>query len=570
MDIVIVGHVDHGKSTIVGRLLADTGSLPEGKLEQVKANCERNSKPFEYAFLFDSLRDEQSQGITIDAARIFFKSKLRTYIILDAPGHIEFLKNMVTGASRAEAALLVIDAKEGVRENSRRHGYMLSLLGVKQIAVLVNKMDLLNYDQKAFEKVCDEYRAFLREINVVPICFMPVAGILGENIVHRSDEMSWYNGPTVLEALDSFKAINSSSELPFRMPVQAVYKFTKGGDDRRIVAGTISSGVLKVGQEVVFYPSGKRSSVKSIEGYNRPVMASAQADSATGFTLTEQIFVGRGEIAAVNGEPKPRVATRIRASLFWLGRRPMFKNRTYALKLGTAKTDVRLVEILRVMDTSNLDTFKESDQISTNAVAECVLDFDSPIAVDVAAEFAATGRFVILDRYDISGGGLVREVIDSDAATAKAGAGAQQGSSLVPIAKRSERFGHKPFFVVFLGTGKNDFKELANQLELKLFNAGKNAFFLDSARISPDAMDARYIDSIQSLLDAGVLLLGTYLNPSLEEIETLKKKIGPNRIATIGSGELKDQTDLVVTGKIDEMIKQIDSHLSQRQIIPGR
>src|SRR4030042_618654 len=165
MNIVIVGHVDHGKSTIVGRLLVDSDSLPEGKLEQVKAYCETNSRPFEYAYLIDALKDEQSQGITIDAARVFFKSKRRHYIIIDAPGHIEFLKNMVTGASRAEAALLVIDAYEGVQENSRRHGYMLSMLGIKQVAILVNKMDLIGYDKETFQKIVQEYTSFLSNLN---------------------------------------------------------------------------------------------------------------------------------------------------------------------------------------------------------------------------------------------------------------------------------------------------------------------------------------------------------------------------------------------------------------------
>jgi bifunctional enzyme CysN/CysC len=176
MNIVIAGHVDHGKSTIIGRMLADTKSLPEGKLEQVKENCRLNSKPFEYAFLLDALKDEQSQGITIDAARVFFETKKRHYIIIDAPGHIEFLKNMITGASRAEAALLVIDAAEGVQENSRRHGYMLSMLGIKQVTVLVNKMDLVGYKQDTFESIVNEYTDFLHKINVEPASFIPVSG----------------------------------------------------------------------------------------------------------------------------------------------------------------------------------------------------------------------------------------------------------------------------------------------------------------------------------------------------------------------------------------------------------
>ncbi len=189
MNIVIVGHVDHGKSTLMGRLLADTDSLPEGKLEQVKETCRRNSKPFEYAFLLDALKDEQSQGITIDTARCFFKTEKRDYIILDAPGHIEFLKNMITGASRAEAALLMIDAKEGVQENSRRHAYMLSMLGIKQIAVVINKMDLVDYDEAVYERVKEEYIEFLKQISITPKFVLPVSSFAGENIVKKSDKM---------------------------------------------------------------------------------------------------------------------------------------------------------------------------------------------------------------------------------------------------------------------------------------------------------------------------------------------------------------------------------------------
>lgn len=571
MDIVIVGHVDHGKSTIVGRLLADTGSLPEGKLEQVKANCERNSKPFEYAFLFDSLRDEQSQGITIDAARIFFKSKARTYIILDAPGHIEFLKNMVTGASRAEAALLVIDGKEGVKENSRRHGYMLSLLGVKQIAVLVNKMDLLKYEKGAFERICKEYQDFLREIKVDPLCFTPVAGILGENIVNRSELMSWYTGPTVLEALDSFVSAGSGTDLPFRMPVQGVYKFTKDGDDRRIVAGSITSGTIRVGDELAFYPSGKRSKVKFIESYNTPRIDFAQADSATGFTLTEQIYLGRGEIATIaNQTPRPKVATKIRTSLFWLGKMPMFKKRRYTLKLGTEKTEVKLAEILRVMDTSNLNTVKDCEQIGTNAVAECVLELDKPIAVDIADEFANTGRFVILDRYDISGGGLVREVIETESAAAKRIAN-DLNSSLLSAGQRAERFGHKPCFLLLAGSKKSNFRNLAKKLELKLFNSKRTVYFLDPERISSDPLDSGYLETVQHFLDAGVLLITAFEDLSGYEIHNFKARIGSRMAVIAAENDRSCEPDAFVHGSENEMIDQIEAFLVTNKItLPGK
>ena len=284
MNIVFVGHVDHGKSTVIGRLLADTNSLPEGKLEQVRKNCEKNAKPFEYAFLLDALKDEQSQGITIDVARCFFKSERRDYIVIDAPGHIEFLKNMVTGAARAETAFIVIDAKEGVRENSKRHGYLLSMLGVKQFSVIVNKMDLINFDENIFQQVKTEYTDFLSELNLEPVSYIPVSAMNGDNITGPSKNLLWYKGHSVLEQLDSFKGEEVDEKYSFRFPVQDIYKFTGSDDDRRIIAGTVQSGSVKIGEEVVFLPSGKKSSIKSIEAFNTDVQTEASAGQAVGFT----------------------------------------------------------------------------------------------------------------------------------------------------------------------------------------------------------------------------------------------------------------------------------------------
>ena len=267
MNIVVAGHVDHGKSTVIGRLLADAGALPEGKLESIRELCRRNAKPFEYAFLLDALKDERAQGITIDTARCFFETEKRKYIIIDAPGHIEFLKNMITGASRAEAALLVIDAAEGICENSRRHGYMLEMLGIRQIAVLVNKIDLVDRSRETYEKIKREYAEFLATIGIAPAAFIPVSATEGDNIAFPSALTPWYDGPTVLGQLDLFEGGDNTggSELPLRIPVEDVYKFTEGGDDRRIVAGMCESGTLRAGDQVVFYPSRKTTVVNSLE-----------------------------------------------------------------------------------------------------------------------------------------------------------------------------------------------------------------------------------------------------------------------------------------------------------------
>ncbi|MHC5083807.1 MAG: GTP-binding protein, partial [Planctomycetota bacterium] len=286
MNIVIIGHVDHGKSTLVGRLLADTHSLPEGKLQEVKTRCAQNARPFEYAFLLDALKDEQAQGITIDSARCFFRSDKREYILIDAPGHIEFLKNMVSGAARAEAAVLVIDADEGVQENSRRHGYLLSMLGIRHIVVAVNKMDLVKYSQKVFESVRDEYTEFLSQINVTAEEFIPISAREGDFVADRGGKMNWFEGPTILEALDQFKKEAAPIDQPLRFPVQDIYKFTAENDDRRIVAGQIETGQIHVGDEVVFYPSKKRSHVASIEEFNTPEQKTAYAGQSAGITLT--------------------------------------------------------------------------------------------------------------------------------------------------------------------------------------------------------------------------------------------------------------------------------------------
>jgi len=553
MNIVIGGHVDHGKSTVVGRLLADTGSLPEGKLEQVKALCERTSKPFEYAFLLDALKDEQSQGITIDAARVFFKTAKRHYIIIDAPGHIEFLKNMITGASRAEAALLVIDANEGVQENSRRHGYMMAMLGISQVAVLVNKMDLVRFDQGHFEGIVREYTGFLEQIGVHPACFIPAAGRDGDNIAERSRRMAWYQGPTVLEALDRFESERPALDKPFRMPVQDVYKFTAQGDDRRIVSGTIETGVIRVGDEVVFYPSGKKSRVKSIEAFNRPVQREAFAGQAAGFTLAEQIYVARGELAALAHETKPEVTTRIRVSLFWLGRQPMVKKRDYLLKLGTTRVPCRLEQINRVVDASNLSTSEAKDRIDRHDVAECTLKLNRAIAFDLADAVAATSRFVLVDEYEIRGGGIVRESLpdqQSDIREKVMLRNFKWEPSIIPPERRAEKYSQRACLLLITGSREPTRKLLAKDLEAQLFGDGRVVYFLGMANVlygvdadlgrqeQHRAEHLRRLGEVANImLDAGAILIVTAAELTQDDLEIVRTAVDPDRLEVVWAGD---------------------------------
>jgi len=587
MNIVIVGHVDHGKSTVIGRLLADTHSLPEGKLEQVRAQCELNSKPFEYAFLLDALKDEQAQGITIDAARVFFKSSLRPYLILDAPGHIEFLKNMITGAARAEAALLVIDAAEGVQENSRRHGYMVSLLGIRQLAVLVNKMDLVNWDQAVFERIRKEYGAFLDQVGIRPSAFIPVSGRGGDNIADRSAQLGWYQGPTVLEALDAFQNEPAPVDQPFRMAVQDVYKFTKQGDDRRIVSGTIDWGSIKVGDRVIFYSSGEKSGVKSIEAFNRPVSTRAEAGYAVGFTLNEQIYITRGEMATLEHELRPQVTTRLRVSLFWLGREPMVKRKEYLLKLGTARVTARIEEVLRVMDASTLDSTEQRAAVQRHDVAECVLKLDRAIACDLAEDVPSTSRFVVVDDFEIRGGGIVREALPDRQASVRDQVllrNYKWEPSVIQPERRAEKYNQKAALILVTGENENDRKGVAKAIENKLFEDGKVVYFVgigsvlygvdaDIARKPENRLEhmRRLAEVANLMLDAGMILVVAAAELTQDDLEVIKTAVQPDWIETIWAGDTIT-TDLAVDlqlpgGAVPEAVDRLKAHLQDKGII---
>jgi bifunctional enzyme CysN/CysC len=588
MHVVVAGHVDHGKSTVIGRLLADTGSLPDGKLEQVRATCERTSQPFEYAFLLDALKDEQSQGITIDAARVFFRTPRRHYLIIDAPGHVEFLKNMITGASRAEAALLVLDAREGVQENSRRHGYLLALIGVRQVAVLVNKMDLVGHDRRAFEAVAGECADFLRRAGVRPAHVIPVCGRSGDNIAARSDVLSWYGGPTALEALEEFEPEPPAVDRPFRMPVQDVYKFTRQGDDRRIVAGTVASGTVKVGDEVVFYPSGKKSQVASIEAFNRPPPLEARAGSATGFTLREQIYVTRGEVATLGHQPRPSVTTRLRVSLFWLGRNPLEPRRDYVLKLGTARVLARVETVLRVVDAASLDATPGKQRVDRHEVAECVLRLNRGIAVDLPDEVAATSRFVLLDDFEIRGGGIVREALPDRQALVRDRVllrNYKWDASHVSPERRAERYGQKAALLLISSARDVDRKSLARELERRLFEEGRLVYFLGIGNVLY-GVDAdierneqnrrehlrRLSEVAHILLDAGLILIVTAAELTRDEVELFRTTLDPEPIETIWIGDglgsdLGDAIQVPGDEAAEDALQRVKERLADRGVI---
>ncbi len=526
LKIVIVGHVDHGKSTFVGRLFHDTGSLPEGKLEQLQGIAERRGVPFEWANLMDALQSERDQNITIDTAQIWFQTKKRQYVIIDAPGHKEFLKNMITGAANAEAALLLIDAHEGVQENSRRHGYLLNLLGIRQIAVLVNKMDLENYSQAKFDQIEAEYRTWLRTIGVEPTVFVPIAAKQGDNIASQSPNMAWWQGPTVLQTLDNFKMSELPKNQPLRFPIQDIYRF----DERRILAGRVESGSIKVGDRIVFSPSNKTSTVKTIERWNAPASDSAAAGESIGITLTEQIFVTRGAIAAREFAP-PFELSSFKARLFWLGKQPFAKGKLYKLKLASQEVECQIEAIERVIDASTLETVSRKQNelfVGRYEVAELTLHTKAPIAFDVHTDIVPTGRFVIVDGFDVAGGGIVaadnypRRTHDSHTKSNNI----YWSHGKVTLQQRELRNGHCGYVLWMTGLSSAGKSTIATELERELFNLGRQAYVLDGDNIrhglgadlgfSPKdrAENIRRVGQVAKLFaDAGIICITAFISP---------------------------------------------------------
>ena len=546
LKIVIVGHVDHGKSTFVGRLFNDTGSLPDGKLEQLQKVAERRGVPFEWANLMDGLQAERDQNITIDTAQIWFSTKKRQYVIIDAPGHKEFLKNMITGAANAEAALLLIDASEGVQEQSRRHGYLLNLLGIRQIAVLVNKMDLANYSQERFDSIEKEYRQFLKDLGLAPKVFIPIAAKHGDNIASLSKNMPWWKGSTVVATLDQFNVTDLPLHQPLRFPIQDVYRF----DERRILAGRIEAGSIKVGDKLVFAPTNKTSTVKSIERWSAPKSDSASAGESIGVTLTEQIFVERGSVAALETAP-PYELSRFKARLFWLGREPFRKGRSYKLKLATQEVDCEIEDIQQIIDASTLATIQREGKelrVGRHEVAELTLKTKRPVAFDAHSEIVATGRFVIVDGFEVSGGGIVAADNyprrSSDSLHKSNNIYWSQGE--VTSGQRALRNGHGGCVIWLTGLSGSGKSTVSTELERELFNLGKHVYVLDGDNVrhglcsdlafSPDDRkeNIRRVGEVAKLMaNAGIIVITAFISPYRSDRELVRKITPPGQFVEV-------------------------------------
>ena len=565
LKVVFVGHVDHGKSTLIGRIFYDTKSLPDGKVEQIQKACREEGMEFEYAFLLDALLEEQEQNITIDTTRIQFKTDKRGYVIIDAPGHKEFLKNMITGAASADAAVLLIAANEGVQEQSRRHGYLLSLLGIKQVVVAVNKMDLVGYSEETFNSVVTEYKAFLKQIGVEARAFVPISARNGINVAiaesglsiadcglriaeskdsaaeaaaggkqsgavapplsairNPQSAMPWYSGPTIIDMLDTFDPPKTLTELPLRFPVQDVYRF----DERRIIAGRIESGTLRVGDKLVFSPNNKTTVVKSIERWNSAPRDFAVAGESVGITLTEQIFVERGHVASLETDT-PIETNRFKANLFWMGRKNLEIGPRYKLKLNTQELDCEIVSVDRIIDASTLETVGDNTRrhIAKNDVAEVTIQTRSPLVIDNHDRNPVMGRFVIVDDRHVAGGGIIFGGVYTDRTKVKS-ENIFWSDGDVTAKHRALRNRHRGAVVWLTGLSGAGKSTIATALDRELFNLGMQTYVLDGDNVrhglnsnlgfAPDdrVENIRRVGEVAKLMaDAGIVTITAFISP---------------------------------------------------------
>ena len=521
LKVVFVGHVDHGKSTLIGRILHDTDSLPEGKIDMVKKASAAEGMEFEFAFLLDALLEEQKQNVTIDTTQIPFRTARSNYVIIDAPGHKEFLKNMITGASRADAAILVIAANEGVREQSRRHAYLLGLLGIKQLIVIINKMDLAEFSEKRFLEVESEYRNFLVDLSLAARAFIPASARQGENVAGRSEKMAWYRGPTVLEALDLLEPQKADVDLPLRFCVQDVYRF----DERRIVAGRIETGTLRVGDELVFSPANKSSMIASIERWNAPAHGPAIAGDSIGITLSEQIFIERGYVASHETDT-PIETNRFHADLFWIVREPLRIGRPYNLRLATQEVKCQVASIEQIMNSSTLETkIDKREQLERNEVGRLMIETRGPLVIDNHDRIPSLGRFVIVDDDEICGGGTIFGGVYTDRSVAKS-QNIFWSEGKITAHERALRSGHRGAVVWFTGLSGAGKSTIAQALERELFSRAMQTYVLDGDNIrhglnanlgfAPEdrVENIRRVSEVAKLMaDAGAVVITAFISP---------------------------------------------------------
>jgi len=405
LKLVIIGHVDHGKSTLIGRLILDTGSFPLGKIKELKKISRELGKDTEIAFLLDQLKEEREQSRTIDTTQVFLKTSKRNYVVIDTPGHAEFIKNMITGASCAQAAILIIDINEGMMEQTKRHAYLISMLGIKKVIVALNKIDLVNYDEVKFNALKSEIAAFLSRVNIFPVAIIPISAKEGVNIYKKDKKIKWYPGPSLISCLDGLKLNPRVKNMPLRFPVQDLYD----KDCAKMIVGRLESGLLKKGQQVVVLPQNKKTKISSINVFGSCGKKAAYTGENIGLVLDNSSGVKRGDvIVAQNCAPMPSKS--FKGNVFWMSDQPFLLNKKMILRCATQEVGCIGESIEKKINSVTLDIIdKDPKELRFNEAGSVVFKTDVPVVVEDFTFIEALGRFTIENGQEVQGAGIITE-----------------------------------------------------------------------------------------------------------------------------------------------------------------
>ncbi len=515
---ITCGSVDDGKSTLIGRLLYETQLVYEDTLEQLEADSKRfgtQGDSIDFALLVDGLSAEREQGITIDVAYRYFSTKRRMFIVADTPGHEQYTRNMVTGASTADLALILLDATKGVLTQTRRHSYIVRLLGIKRVVLVVNKFDLTDYSEEVFESIKDSYQTFAEEIGLEEVQYIPVSALLGENLVQRSERTPWYGGPSLLEYLETVEVTNESADLPFRMPVQWV---NRPSSDFRGFSGSIVAGRVRPGDRVSVQPSGRGATVKRIVTADGDLPEGISGQAVT-ITFDEELDVSRGDVLAAESEPL-LVTDRIQAQLVWMSENEMLPGRPYLMKLGS-KTVTISFEPPRYVTNINTLEHLAARTLTLNSIGVCHIAVESPIAFDPYSVCRDTGGFIVIDRltFETVAAGMIEF-------------GLRRADNIhwqqfeVSNASRSQLMGHGSGVVWMTGLSGAGKSTIANLLERKLYSQGVHTYILDGDNVRHGLnkdlgfTDADRVENIRRVAevarlmsDAGLVVVVSFISP---------------------------------------------------------
>ncbi len=515
---ITCGSVDDGKSTLIGRLLYESKMLFEDQLSALEADSKKlgtQGGNLDFALLVDGLAAEREQGITIDVAYRAFTTARRKFIVADTPGHEQYTRNMATGASTAELAIILIDARKGVLTQTRRHSFICSLIGIRHLVVCVNKMDLVGYARETFEKIESDYRAFAKELGLSDVTFIPASALAGDNMIERSPHMQWYQGPTLMGHLESVPVGDDKAEQPFRMPVQWV---SRPDQNFRGFAGTIATGAVRAGDQLKVLPSGKQSVVTRIVTQDGD-LAVAVADQAVTITLADEVDVSRGDVLCEASAPV-EVSDQFEAQILWMGDEPMLPGRPYLLKCG-AKTLPMSFEKLK--HKINVNTFEKTaaKSLALNEIAIVDFETDGPLAFAPYTENKTLGSFIIIDRFTNStvGMGMIQFAL-------RRAANIHWQATDVNKLARAKRFRQKPTVLWFTGLSGSGKSTIANIVEKKLAALGHATYLLDGDNVRHGLnrdlgfTDADRVENIRRvaevaklMVDAGLIVLVSFISP---------------------------------------------------------